>query len=79
MIYQRNPRRSADAATAIAARWPQLRFRLAQSVERKLQGNLSWQDASAAQLQIQVTAWQPELSAAGISGIDWQDWQDYPR
>ena len=63
----------------VAARWPQLRFRLAQSVERKLQDNLSWKDASAGQLQTQVTAWQPELSAAGIGGIDWQDWQNYPR
>lgn len=79
MIYQRDPRRSAAAATAIAARWPQLRFRLAQSVERKLQDNLSWKGASATQLQTQVAAWQPELSAAGISGVDWQDWQDYPR
>lgn len=79
MIYQRDPQRSAAAIKTIAARWPQLRFRLAQSVERKLQGKLSWKGASAAQLQSQVTAWQPELAAAGISGIDWQDWQDYPQ
>lgn len=79
MIYQRDPQRSAEAARAIAARWPQLRFRLAQSVEQELGGSLSWKGASAAQLQTQVAAWQPELSAAGIAGIDWQDWQDYPH
>ncbi len=79
MIYQRDPQRSGEMVKAIAKRWPQLRFRLAQSVEQKLEPSLSWKGVSAAQLQKQAMAWQPELSAAGISGIDWQDWQDYPH
>lgn len=79
MIYRRDPQRSAEAAKAIAMRWPQLRFRLAQSVEQELASSLSWKGSSAAQLQAQVAAWQPELSAVGIAGIDWQDWQDYPH
>ena len=79
MIYQRNPQRSAARASAIARRWPQLHFRLAQSVEKNLGAELSWHGSSAAQLQQQVQNWRLELEPHGIGGIYWQDWQDYPK
>ena len=79
MIYQRNPQTSAARISAIARRWPLLRFRLAQSVEPGLEPGLSWSGASASQLRDQVAVWRRTLLPLGIGGIDWQDWSSFPR
>ncbi|MDF3839654.1 TolC family protein, partial [Cupriavidus basilensis] len=79
MIYTRNPQRSAALASEIARRWPKLRFRLAQSVERQLPAEESWAGTPRKQMDAQVTDWQARLVPYGITGIDWQDWRDYPR
>lgn len=79
MIYSRNPQRSAEQAIAIARHWPALHMRLAQSVEADQPADISWADASAAQLHKQVDAWRGVLLPANVSGIDWQSWTDYPR
>jgi hypothetical protein len=78
MIYTRNPQRSAARATAIARRWPRLRFRLAQSVEAGLEPGLSWHGSTAGALQVQVQRWRQRLGPDGVGGIDWQDWQAFP-
>ncbi|MEE9103183.1 TolC family protein [Pseudomonas nitroreducens] len=79
MIYTRNPERSAELAQSIARRWPELRFRLAQSVEPQLPAEESWAGASSTQLRQQVERWRTRLQSAGVSGIDWQDWSHYPH
>ncbi|MGA4635985.1 hypothetical protein ACPA5B_19115 [Pseudomonas solani] len=79
MIYTRNPQRSAERALAIAQRWPQLRFRLAQSLEPDQPADLSWADASGEQLRTQAGAWRDSLQAQRVGGIDWQSWSYYPR
>lgn len=79
MIYTRNPQRSAELAGQTAKRWPDLQFRLAQSVEAKLPSTESWAGASAEQLQHQVAVWRDQLQPQGIVGIDWQAWRDFPR
>lgn len=79
MIYTRNPERSAELAASIARRWPELRFRLAQSVEPQLSAEESWAGAPRALLQQQVERWRTRLQTAGVSGIDWQDWSHFPH
>ena len=78
MIYTRNPQRSAARALAIARRWPNLRLRLAQSVEPGLEPGLSWHGSTAGALELQVQRWRQQLGADGLGGIDWQDWQAFP-
>jgi len=78
MIYNRNPQRSAARALAIARRWPNLRLRLAQSVEPGLEPGLSWHGSTAGALELQVQRWRQQLGADGVGGIDWQDWQAFP-
>ncbi len=79
MIYQRQPERVAERSRAIAQRWPQLHFRLAQSVEAQLPVQESWHGHSSQQLQQQVRRWQQQLEPHGVSGLDWQDWSQYPK
>lgn len=79
MIYTRNPASSSRKALAIAKRWPQLHWRLAQSVEADQPRDLSWAGATAGQLNRQAANWRSLLSPAGVQGIDWQSWTDYPR
>ena len=79
MIYQRQPQRLMERSRAIARRWPQLRFRLAQSVEAQLPKQESWHGSSAEDLQRMAERWKQELGPAGLSGIDWQDWAQYPK
>lgn len=79
MMYQRNPDKVRQRSLAIARQWPQLRFRLAQSVESQLSKEESWHGVSAGQLQQQVNVWRQALSGAGIKGVDWQDWAQYPK
>ncbi|WP_176470463.1 TolC family protein [Pseudomonas sp. Irchel 3F5] len=79
MIYTSNGERGAERAKAIARRWPDLRFRLAQSVEPQLLKSESWAGHSPEQLQQQVADWRTQLSPHGIAGIDWQAWADYPK
>lgn len=79
MIYQRNPERVAQRSLAIARRWPQLRFRVAQSVEAQLPADESWHGTPVRTLQRQVEQWRDALSPAGIQGVDWQDWSQYPK
>jgi hypothetical protein len=79
MLYQRNPKRVTQRSLAIASRWPQLRFRLAQSVEAQLPADESWHGLPASRLQTQVSEWRRTLGAAGIKGVDWQDWAQYPK
>ncbi|GGJ83773.1 TolC family protein [Pseudomonas matsuisoli] len=78
MIYTRNPGRSADAAQAAAKRWPNIAFRLAQSVEPDLPADLSWAGLNAARLSEQSRSWQTQLRKSGVAGIDWQSWSYYP-
>lgn len=79
MIFTRNPQRSSERATAIGKQWPKLNFRLAQSLEPDQPADLSWSDASNAQLQQQSGAWQRQLVPARFGGIDWQSWSYYPK
>jgi hypothetical protein len=79
MMYQRNPKRITQRSLAIANRWPQLRFRLAQSVEAQLSREESWHGLPASKLQTQVAEWRQTLGGAGIKGVDWQDWAQYPK
>jgi hypothetical protein len=79
MMYQRNTERVTQRSLAIARRWPQIRFRLAQSVESQLSAEESWHGVSAKKLQRQVVHWQKVLGPAGINGVDWQDWAQYPK
>lgn len=79
MIYQRNPERVAQRSLAIARRWPQLRFRIAQSVEAQIPADESWHGTPIRTLQKQVDQWRYALSPAGIKGVDWQDWSQYPK
>ncbi len=79
MLYQRNAKRVSERTLAIAKRWPQLSFRLAQSVEQGLPATESWRGSTASQLQTQVRQWRDRLSPAGIGGVDWQDWASYPK
>ncbi|ORL62658.1 hypothetical protein B7H17_18000 [Pseudomonas putida] len=79
MIYTSNSERGIQRANAIAKRWPDLRFRLAQSVEPQLLKSESWAGQTPAHLQQQVATWRKHLSPQGIAGIDWQAWADYPK
>ncbi len=79
MIYSRNPDTSARRALEIAKRWPDLKLRLAQSVETDQPRDISWADAGQLQLQEQTNHWKQALLPAGIGGIDWQSWSEYPR
>lgn len=79
MIYTRNPKNSAQMAEQIARRWPDLQFRLAQSIEPQLDATESWAGASTEQLQLQSSTWRKQLQPLGIAGIDWQAWQDFPK
>lgn len=79
MIYTRNPKNSAQRAEAIAKRWPDLQFRLAQSTEPQLDSTESWAGASTEQLQHQASVWREQLQPQGIAGIDWQAWRDFPK
>jgi hypothetical protein len=79
MLYSRNTARVNERTLAIARRWPQLHFRLAQSVEAGLEPGLSWHGSSAGALQLQMQRWRGALAADGIGGIDWQDWAAYPK
>lgn len=79
MIYTRNPKRSTELAARIARRWPNLSFRLAQSVEPQLTRQESWAGASPNQLDEQEERWRAKLEPLGVTGIDWQDWRAYPR
>lgn len=78
MIYTSNPQNSARMAEQIAKRWPDLRFRLAQSTEPQLPATESWAGVSTQQLQRQARAWREQLQPRGIAGIDWQAWRDFP-
>lgn len=79
MMYQRNPERVTQRSLAIARRWPQLRFRLAQSVESQLSAEESWHGVPATTLEQQVSQWRRVLSDAGFDGVDWQDWKQFPK
>lgn len=79
MLYSRNTVRVNERTLAIARRWPQLHFRLAQSVEAGLEPQLSWHGSSAGALQLQMQRWRGALAPDGIGGIDWQDWAAYPK
>lgn len=79
MLYSRNTARVNERTLEIARRWPQLQFRLAQSVEAGLEPGLSWNGSSAGALQLQMQRWRGALAADGINGIDWQDWAAYPK
>ncbi|MDB5979672.1 MAG: hypothetical protein JWQ69_687 [Pseudomonas sp.] len=79
MIYTRNPKNSARMAEQIAQRWPDLQFRLAQSIEPQLDTTETWSGASIEQLQQQTDVWREQLQPRGIAGIDWQAWRDFPK
>jgi len=79
MIYSTNHDRVTELTEAITGQWPDIRFRLAQSVEPELPDTESWAGRSADQLQAKVSRWQDRLSPLNIRGIDWQDWRGYPR
>ncbi|MBF8742052.1 TolC family protein [Pseudomonas guariconensis] len=79
MIYTSNSERSTQRASTIAKRWPDLRLRLAQSVEPHLSKSESWAGQPPERLQQQVAQWRKDLSPQGIVGIDWQAWADYPK
>lgn len=79
MIYTRNAERSGALAEDIALRWPAVRFRLAQSVERTLPAEESWAGVPAAELRRHAERWRTQLQPVGISGLDWQDWTDFPK
>lgn len=79
MIYTRNPQRSSELAEQIAQRWPDLEFRLAQSVESQLTAEESWSGVAPSVLQQQVQRWRAGLQASGITGVDWQNWTHYPH
>ncbi|KAG8148717.1 hypothetical protein BFF94_036235 [Burkholderia catarinensis] len=79
MIYTRNPQRSTMLASDIAQRWPNLRFRVVQSVESQLSVLESWWGVPHSQLNEQILRWQHTLAPFGVTGIDWQDWREFPR
>lgn len=79
MIYTRNAERSVALTEEIARRWPHLRFRLAQSVERILPADESWFGETADRLDSQGRRFRVRLAPSGVDGLDWQDWTDYPR
>ena len=79
MLYSRNTVQVNERTLAIAHRWPQLHFRLAQSVEAGLEPQLSWHGSSAGALHLQMQRWRGALAPDGIGGIDWQDWAAYPK
>lgn len=79
MIYSRNSERVNERTIAIAKRWPELHFRLAQSVEAGMQPGLSWNGSTTGSLQHQVLSWRAVLQPHGIGGVDWQDWAAYPK
>lgn len=79
MLYSRNTARVNARTQAIARRWPQLHFRLAQSVEASVEPGLSWHGSSAGALALQMQRWREALAPDGIGGIDWQDWANYPK
>jgi len=79
MLYQRPPERVTERSLAIIQRWPQLNFRIAQSVESTLPPAQSWHGRSARALQMQVERWRGQLESSGLGGIDWQDWHNYPK
>lgn len=79
MIYTRNAARSQGITEEIAQRWPGLRFRLAQSVERVLPAQESWFGATQDELDTAGQGFRTRLAPLGVEGIDWQDWADYPR
>ena len=79
MIYTRNPERSAELSESIAGRWPELTFRLAQSIEPHLAEQETWSGATRAQLNAQTERWRQRLQPMSVTGIDWQDWSFYPH
>ena len=79
MLYSRNAERVTERTLSIAQRWPELQFRLAQSVEAGMEPGLSWNGSTAGALQIQMKRWRAVLEPNGIKGLDWQDWASYPK
>ena len=79
MLYSRNAERVTERTLSIAQRWPELQFRLAQSVEAGMEPGLSWNGSTAGALQIQMKRWRAVLEPKGIQGLDWQDWASYPK
>jgi hypothetical protein len=79
MLYSRNAERVTERTLLIAQRWPELQFRLAQSVEAGMEPGLSWNGSTAGALQMQMKRWHAVLQPNGIRGIDWQDWASYPK
>ena len=74
-----NAERSGALAEDIALRWPAVRFRLAQSVERMLPAEESWAGVPAVELRRQAERWRTQLQPVGVSGLDWQAWTDFPK
>jgi hypothetical protein len=79
MLYSRHLERVNERTLAIANRWPELHFRLAQSVEPDMEPGLSWNGSTAGALRMQMQRWRAVLQPNGIRGIDWQDWAAYPK
>lgn len=79
MIYTRSTQRSTSLTNEIAKRWPQLHFRLAQSIETELGTDESWFSASPSQIEHALSEWRTALAQRTIGGIDWQSWEYFQK
>lgn len=80
MIYNANPERVAAVGRPIAASAPQLRFRVAQSVEPGLPAELSHAHRPPAELQRRMTHLEQLLATQpNVDGIVIQAWTDLMR
>ena len=74
MIYTTRPERAGELMAQAAERWPDLSFRLVQSVESLLPATQSWHGQTTAELKQVMEG----LGNTGITDIEWQDWRHHP-
>ena len=79
MVYTRNKQNVIDRARSISNMWPNIRFRVAQSVEAEIDPQESLAGSSIQILQTYNKRLRRELAVNNISGVDWQNWASYPK
>lgn len=74
MIYTTRTERAAELMDRARTQWPQLNFRLTQSVESILPDSQSWHGLTLEEL----IAVENSFMDNGIHNIEWQDWRNHP-
>ena len=74
MIYTTRTERAVELMDVARQQWPQLSFRLAQSVESTLPDSQSWHSLTLEEL----AGIEESFGHKDIFSIEWQDWRNHP-